>query len=142
MVAQVNRARLLERPHQNHNLIIEPPPPRTVRNRVEWKPDTSELKKSHPSRLAGGCRCRRGWSHIHVWWVKIREGYLGREESQTHTRPPVQGSSARKISPHNFWMQKPSGIELVEKLLEPQIVSLKEATHKHSIHSLGVPAPE
>ena len=48
-------------------------------------------------------------------WIKLWEGYLGREESQTHTRPPAQDSSARKISPHNFWLQKPAGIELVEE---------------------------
>ena len=48
-------------------------------------------------------------------WIKIREGYLGSGESQTHTRPPTQDSSARKINPHNFWLQKPVGIELVEE---------------------------
>ena len=29
--------------------------------------------------------------------------------------PPAQASSARKISLHNFWLQKPGGIELVEE---------------------------
>ena len=29
--------------------------------------------------------------------------------------PPAQGSSDRKISPHNFWLQKPAGIESVEE---------------------------
>ena len=29
--------------------------------------------------------------------------------------PPAQDSSARKISPHNFWLQKPAGIESVEE---------------------------
>ena len=52
-----------------------------------------------------------GWSHICMWWIKIREGYLGSEESQSNTRPPVQGSSARKVSPHNFWLQKLVGTE-------------------------------
>ena len=33
--------------------------------------------------------------------------------------PLAQGSSARKINPHNFWLQKPEGIESMEKLLEP-----------------------
>ena len=28
---------------------------------------------------------------------------------------PAQGFSARKISPHNFWLQKPVGIELEEE---------------------------
>ena len=30
-------------------------------------------------------------------------------------RPPAQGSSARKISPYNFWLQNPAGIEWVEE---------------------------
>ena len=36
-------------------------------------------------------------------------------ESQTHTRPPAQDSRARKVSPHNFWLQKLVGIKLVEE---------------------------
>ena len=32
-----------------------------------------------------------GWSHSHVWWIKIQEGYLKSEESQPHTRPPSPG---------------------------------------------------
>ena len=60
-----------------------------------------------------------GWSHIHVSCVKIWEQYLGSKESQTHTTPPAQDSSARYISPHNFWLQ----------LLKPQAIPLKEPTH-------------
>ena len=56
-----------------------------------------------------------GWSHIHVWWIKLWEGYLRSKESQSHTRATTQGSSARKISPHNFWLQKPVRIELGEE---------------------------
>ena len=48
-------------------------------------------------------------------WIKIWEGYLRSEESQTHTRPPSPGSSVRKISPRNFWLWKPAGIESVEE---------------------------
>ena len=34
-----------------------------------------------------------------------------------HQAPPAQGSSARKVSPHDFWLQKPAGflIESVEE---------------------------
>ena len=64
-------------------------------------------------------------------------GYLGSEESQHHTRPPAQGSSARKISSHNFWLQKPAGIELVEETLESQAVPLKQLAHRLTqTHSL------
>ena len=43
---------------------------------------------------------------------KIREGYLGSEKSQTNIRLL---SSARKISPYNFWLRKPADIESVQK---------------------------
>ena len=63
---------------------------------------------------------RRGadkeWAGPTSVWIKIWEGYLRSEESQPHTRPaPAQGSSARKVNPHNFWLQKPLGVESVEK---------------------------
>ena len=48
-------------------------------------------------------------------WIKIQEEYLRSKESQTHTRPPSQGSGDRQISPHNFWLQNPLGIESVEE---------------------------
>ena len=55
------------------------------------------------------------WAGPKPTWIKIREGYLQSKESQTHTRPPGQDSSARKISLYNFWLQKPEGIESVEE---------------------------
>ena len=55
------------------------------------------------------------WSHTYRWWIKTQEGYLGSEETQPHTRPPAQGPSAKKVSPHNFWLQKPVGFMLVEE---------------------------
>ena len=48
-------------------------------------------------------------------WTKIREGYLQSEESRPIPGPPAQGSSVRKLSPHNFRLRKPVGIELVEE---------------------------
>ena len=74
-----------------------------------------ELKKPQPSRLVGGTQTIMGWSHTHMWQIKIQEGYLRSKESQAHTRPPAQGSNAKKISPHNFWLQKSVGIESVEE---------------------------
>ena len=52
-----------------------------------------------------GTETQNGWSHIHVSWIKIVMdknwgGYL-RSEGFKH---PAWGSSARKISPHNFWL--------------------------------------
>ena len=47
---------------------------------------------------------------------KNGEGHLGSEEFQPRKPgPTVQVSSARKTSPHNFWLQKPAGIGLVEE---------------------------
>ena len=45
---------------------------------------------------------------------KIWEVYLMSEESQTHTRPPAQDSSDRKVSPHNQ-----QGLSQWRMLLEP-----------------------
>ena len=44
----------------------------------------------------------------------------------------AQGSSARKISPHNFWLQNSKvvgGLSQQKKLLDPQAVPLKEPTY-------------
>ena len=79
------------------------------------------------------------WSLTHMWWIKICEGYLRSEESQPHTKPPTQDSCARKVSPHNLWMQNPSGIELVEETSGAPGSSLK--THKWT-HLLRVTTSE
>ena len=72
-----------------------------------------ELKEPNASRLVGGAKMWNGLApHPHVI-DKYLGGYLRREEFQSHTRPQIQGSSVRKISPHNFWLQKPVGIEPV-----------------------------
>ena len=45
--------------------------------------------------------------------------------------PPAQGSSARKTSPHNFWLQKPAGIETVEESAgAPRSPSQRTHTHR------------
>ena len=80
---------------------------------------TIELRKHLHPHWQGGCRCRTGWSHTHVWRIKTQEGYLKSKESQPYTRPLAQGSSARKVSPHNFWLQKLAGIESVEETSGP-----------------------
>ena len=54
-----------------------------------------------------------GWFHILVWWIKSQKRCLKSEESQPTPPPSAQGSSTRKIIPHNFWLQKPERIELV-----------------------------
>ena len=50
-------------------------------------------------------RWQNGWSHSHVWWVKIRRDISGESDpSPKPDHPAAQGSRARKINPHNFWL--------------------------------------
>ena len=46
---------------------------------------------------------------------KFGKDILGAKSPSPTQGPTVQSSSARKISPHNFWLQKPVGIDLVEE---------------------------
>ena len=76
---------------------------------------TTELKKPHPSRLVGRVDT---WNELvqHPHVVDKNLGGISWEQGVPahHPAPPAQDSSARKISPHNFWLQKSAGIELVE----------------------------
>ena len=56
--------------------------------------------------------------------ISLEQGVL------PHTRPPVQGSSAGKVSSNNFWLQNKQGLSWWKKLLEPQGVPLEETTHE------------
>ena len=94
---------------------MEQPSLTTVRNQVERKSDNYGMKETTSIQTG-----RRGtdaqWAgHTPGVVNKNSEGYLRSEESQTHTRPPSPGSSARKISPHIFWLQTPAGIESMEE---------------------------
>ena len=44
------------------------------------------------------------WSHIHMWWIKIRKDTLGASDPSPRPYCTAQGSRARKIKPHNFWL--------------------------------------
>ena len=46
---------------------------------------------------------------------KFGRGILGVRSPSPTPGPTAHSSSARKISPHNFWLQKPVGIESVEE---------------------------
>ena len=66
-------------------------------------------------------RCREvwrwtRWCHIHVWWIKLRRDTLGARDSSPSPDHTVQGSSARKISPHNFWIWTPMEVGWWKKL--------------------------
>ena len=45
-----------------------------------------------------------GQSHIHTWWLKIGRVTLVARGPSSSPDHPAQGSRARKISPHNFWL--------------------------------------
>ena len=74
-----------------------------------------ELKRPHPSGLVGGVEMQNGLvSQPRVVDTNLGGGHL-RMGSPSHTPgPPAQGSSAKKISLHNFWLQKLVGIESAE----------------------------
>ena len=58
----------------------------------------------------GEMEMQNGQSHIHLWRIKIRRDTSGARDPSPTQDHPAQGSSARKISPHNFWGQKPGGV--------------------------------
>ena len=53
-----------------------------------------------------------GWSLTHMWQIKNRRIISGARGPSLILGSPAQGSSARKISPRNFW-QKLVGNEAV-----------------------------
>ena len=71
-------------------------------------------KEETSLRLVGRMETQKGlFPQPHVV-DKSQEGYLRSKGFQPPTRPPAQGSSARKISLHTSWLQKPAEIEAVE----------------------------
>ena len=51
------------------------------------------------------CGSKRQWnrqSHIHLWWIKFGKDVLGARDSSHRPDHAAQGSSTRKINPHNF----------------------------------------
>ena len=50
-----------------------------------------------------------------MWWIKIRRVMSVARDPSPTPGPPAQGSSARKISLQNFWLQNTVGIESVEE---------------------------
>ena len=74
---------------------------------------TTKNVKKQLSYIETGSRDRLGvgWSHTHMWQIKIRRDISAIEvppEAQRvlaqHQSPPAQASSARKRSPRNFWL--------------------------------------
>ena len=55
-----------------------------------------------------------GWSHIHVWWIRIGRNTIGVSDLSPRPYGTAQGSSTRKTNPYNFWLQKPVEGEAME----------------------------
>ena len=73
--------------------------------------------------------------------TKFGRDILGTRSPSPTPCHPAQGSNARKIILHNFWLQRSAGIESVEELLESQAVLFKQPTHRlNQTHSFGAPA--
>ena len=49
-----------------------------------------------------------------MWWIKIGIDVSGVKDLSSTPDHPAQGSSARKITPHNFWLQKLVGVGVAE----------------------------
>ena len=41
-----------------------------------------------------------GWSHTHIWWIKIGRDISGVRDCSPTPDHLAQGSSARKVTPH------------------------------------------
>ena len=80
------------------------------------KSDNERIKKPPPYRRVGGAQ---KWKELvsHPCVVDKNLGGIPEEQGVPALLqvPPAQDSSARKISPHNFWLQNPVGIESVEE---------------------------
>ena len=65
------------------------------------------------------------WSHMHMWWIKIRRATSGMKDPSPRPDHTAQGSSTRKIKPHNLWLKKPVGVGWQKELLDFQGTQLK-----------------
>ena len=65
------------------------------------------IRKGTDSQVAGPTNPCGRW--------KFRRDITGVKSPNPTRGPPAQDSSARKVSPHNFWLQKPRGFDSVEE---------------------------
>ena len=110
MAVKADTAHLFAQSRPNYNSNIEQP-------EVELHESltTMELKKTPPSGLVGGAQTQNRLVP-YLYMVDKNSGGISRVRSPNPTSgPPAQGSSVRKINPHNFWLHKPAGIQLVEE---------------------------
>ena len=119
MVTQAGVTHLVTQPHQNYNRNEGQPSFWNVRNRVEWKSDDYGIKETTSIQTG-----RRGTDTERVdptpTMVDKSSGGIswGHRAPHPHWAPSLD-SRARKISPHNFWLQRPVRIELVGEATGP-----------------------
>ena len=123
MEAQVNTLYLLAQLQQKLQLDYKTNITQ-IRQKIELygNATTKDLKKPRSSRWVGGAetwrkearrgteklsgteRQQSGQSHTHLLWIKIRRDTSGAKDPSPRPDRSVQGSSAGKMSPHNFWL--------------------------------------
>ena len=117
-VAQVNTAHLLAQPHLISTNLYNNHHSEPGEIELSGSLTTMKLKKPLPSRLVGGVET---WNRLVPYprVVDKNPGGISRVWGvQLHTKScTAQASSAKKISPHDFWLQKPAEIKLVEETL-------------------------
>ena len=96
--------------------------PESSGNRAVWKSDNQGFKEATfilmdrrgrdverggevQSHGSGKEKSWKGWSYIHMWWIKFgKDTSRVRDPSPRPDHPAAQGSSTRKMNPHNFWL--------------------------------------
>ena len=85
--------------------------PGSSENGAVWKSDQGiEVTFIQMGKGVGDVeRCRETewvvlWSQAHVQWINIGRDTSGMRDPSPIPDHPAQGSSVRKMSPHNFWL--------------------------------------
>ena len=110
-----------------------------LQNWIEWKSDNYGIEETTSIQTGRrGKDAERGWAHTHV--DKNPGGMSQEQVPQPTPGPPAQDSSARKMIPSNFWMQKPVWMEKVEEAAGA-LSSSSWGTHTCT-HLLRLTSPE
>ena len=105
---------------------------------------TKDFKKPHSPRWIGGAETQNGWSHTHVWWIKIGRDTSWVRDPSPRPHHPAQSSCARKLSPPTSGCENKWGLRQRKKLWESQKTPLRGPTKdlRHmQTHSLWDSAP-
>ena len=99
---------------------------RTIINQVEWKSDNYRMKETTSIQTGKRGRDMEWAGPISTCGgLKFRRDILGARSLSPTTGPTNSGLQCQEITPYNFWLQKPMGIESVEETLEYKQFPLK-----------------